>query len=369
MTSSYYDKNLSVRTVTNPDNGWDQALGNSGYVNCRLCPRNCGIDRTAAQRGVCGMTDRIMAARAALHFWEEPCISGTSGSGAVFFSGCNLGCVFCQNKPIAGGEVGKEISVDRLAEIFLELQEQGANNINLVTAGHFLPTVIDALEKVKYRLDIPIVYNNGGYESVESIRALDGLVDIYLPDLKYVSSELSRKYSHAADYFEAASRAIEEMVRQTEEPLFYVKNAHKMQRTYGLWASEAYTNITAEEYNEICDSEEFFPEGDSSDAPELLMKRGTIVRHLLLPGCVEDSKAVVRYLYETFGDDIYLSIMNQFTPLTGLEKYPELNRKVTDAEYEEILDYAIDLGVNNAFFQEGDVAEESFIPAFDSEGI
>ncbi len=350
---------------------------NNPYINCRLCPRNCGVNRLAGQAGACGETDQIRAARAALHFWEEPCISGTSGSGAVFFSGCNLGCVFCQNRSIARGETGMEISVSRLADIFLELQEQGANNINLVTAGHFLPQVIDALENVKHKLQIPVVYNSSGYESVESIRMLDGLIDIYLPDFKYVSSELSRTYSHASDYFEKASKAIEEMVRQTEEPLFYIKNAHKMQRTYGLWTSDSYSNITAEEYNEICDSEEFL--GEESDfeteskpvdhAPELLMKRGTIVRHLLLPGCKEDSKAVIRYLYETYGDDIYISIMNQFTPLAGLEDYPSLNRKVTDEEYEEVLDHAIELGITNAFIQEGDVAEESFIPAFDYEGI
>ena len=271
------------------------------------------------------MTNQVMAARAALHMWEEPCISGEEGSGPVFFSGCSLGCVFCQNHEIALGDTGKEITVERLAEIYLELQAKGAYNINLVTAGHFLPQVIRSLRLAKEQgLQIPIVYNTGGYEKVEAIRMLDGLVDIYLPDLKYVSSQLSARYSGAPDYFTVASAALAEMVRQTGPAVF-----------------------------------------DERD----MLVRGTVVRHLLLPGCLEDSKAVIRYLYETYGDQIYISIMNQYTPLAHVKKWPEIDRRVTEEEYDALVDYAIDLGVENGFIQEGETAEESFIPAFDIEGV
>lgn len=303
----------------------------------------------------------IRVARAALHFWEEPCISGTAGSGAVFFSGCNLGCVFCQNYAISRGHVGKNITVQRLSDIFLELQDKGANNINLVTAGHFLPVVIDALEDAKNRgLSIPIVYNTSSYEKVEAIRDLDGLVDIYLPDLKYVSSRLSGDFSKAPDYFEVASKAIEEMVRQTGEPEFFVKKKASLNQQMSLWESEDV--MDAATYNECADDL-------MSEGKEVLMKRGTIVRHLLLPGCTEDSKAVVKYLYETYGDSIFISIMNQYTPMLQVAGHPLLSRKVTDDEYNEVLDYAIDSGIENAFMQEGDVAEESFIPDFDCEGL
>lgn len=303
----------------------------------------------------------IRVARAALHFWEEPCISGTAGSGAVFFSGCNLGCVFCQNYAISRGHVGKNITVQRLSDIFLELQGKGANNINLVTAGHFLPVVIDALEDAKNRgLSIPIVYNTSSYEKVEAIRDLDGLVDIYLPDLKYVSSRLSGDFSKAPDYFEVASKAIEEMVRQTGEPEFFVKKKASLNQQMSLWESEDV--MDAATYNECADDL-------MSEGREVLMKRGTIVRHLLLPGCTEDSKAVVKYLYETYGDSIFISIMNQYTPMPQVAGHPLLSRKVTDDEYNEVLDYAIDSGIENAFMQEGDVAEESFIPNFDCEGL
>lgn len=303
----------------------------------------------------------IRVARAALHFWEEPCISGTAGSGAVFFSGCNLGCVFCQNYAISRGHVGKNITVQRLSDIFLELQDKGANNINLVTAGHFLPVVIDALEDAKNRgLSIPIVYNTSSYEKVEAIRDLDGLVDIYLPDLKYVSSRLSGDFSKAPDYFEVASKAIEEMVRQTGEPEFFVKKKASLNQQMSLWESEDV--MDAATYNECADDL-------MSEGKEVLMKRGTIVRHLLLPGCTEDSKAVVKYLYDTYGDSIFISIMNQYTPMPQVAGHPLLSRKVTDDEYNEVLDYAIDSGIENAFMQEGDVAEESFIPDFDCEGL
>lgn len=293
-----------------------------------MCPRNCAVNRKEGVRGVCGQTEVLKVARAALHYWEEPCISGESGSGAVFFSGCALHCVFCQNKKVAMGDIGKEISKERLTEIFLELQEKGANNINLVTPGHYVPQIVTSLKAAKEQgLQIPIVYNTSSYEHVDTLCMLDGLVDIYLPDFKYMSGELSGRYSHASDYSEVAKAAIAEMVRQTGPAVF---------------------------------------ENDDEDG---LMKRGTIVRHLLLPGCGQDSKEVIRYLYETYGDTIYISIMNQFTPLGGLEGYPELDRKVTDEEYDEVVDYAIDLGVTCGFIQEGDTAEESFIPDFDCEGV
>ena len=301
---------------------------------CTLCPRNCAVDRAGGERGICGQTEQLKVARAALHYWEEPCISGKSGSGAVFFSGCALHCVFCQNRSIANGTAGKEITKERLAEIFLELQEKGANNINLVTPGHFAPQITEALRRAKKEgLRLPVVYNTSSYESADTIKSLEGLVDIYLPDFKYISPALSAKYSHAPDYADVAKAAVAEMVRQCPRPVF---------------------------------------DGDEAEDPieeGLLMRQGVIVRHLLLPGCTRDSKAVIKYLYETYGNQIYLSIMNQYTPLENVSAYPELNRKVTDEEYEEVVDSAIGLGVEQGFIQEGETAEESFIPAFDGEGV
>ena len=297
-------------------------------MKCDLCPRKCLVDRKKGEKGICGQTENLKVARAALHFWEEPCISGDAGSGAVFFSGCPLHCVFCQNENIANGTVGKEISVERLAEIFLELQEKGANNINLVTPGHFVPQITKALDLAKQEgLKLPIVYNTSSYETVETIKRLEGYVDIYLPDFKYMSPVLSKKYSHAPDYAEVAKAAIAEMVRQTGKAVF----------------------VNGDEDN--------------------LILSGTIVRHLTRPGCMADSMQILKYLHETYGDMIYISIMNQFTPLSNLEKYPELNRRITDEEYETLVDYAIDIGIENGFIQEGDTAEESFIPAFDCEGV
>lgn len=302
---------------------------------CNLCPRACAVDRNMGERGICGQTEELKVARAALHYWEEPCISGTEGSGAVFFSGCALHCVFCQNHNIANGTAGKYISTGRLAEIFLELQEKGANNINLVTPGHFVPQIIIALEQAKGQgLTLPVVYNTSSYENVDTIKKLEGLVDIYLPDFKYMDPLLGERYSHAKDYPAVAKAALAEMVRQTGAAVFY--DAH--------------------------------PNEDPVEAG-CLMRRGTIVRHLLLPGQTKDAKAVIRYLYETYGNGIYISIMNQFTPLPGLWAYPELNRRVTEKEYEEVVDYAVALGVECGFIQEGETAEESFIPEFDGEGV
>ena len=293
-------------------------------IECSLCPRMCKIDRENTT-GYCGVKNTLRVARAALHFWEEPCISGEEGSGAVFFTGCNLRCVFCQNYQIARAEQGKEISVERLSEIFLELQEQGANNINLVTATHYVPQVIEALKIAKDRgLHLPIVYNCGGYERVETLKMLEGFVDIYLPDFKYMDEERAKRYSRAEDYPEMAKDALAEMVRQ-------------------------------------CGEAEFDERG--------ILKKGVIVRHLMLPGGIKDSKAVVKYLYETYGDQIYLSLMNQYTPLPHVEEYPEIDRKLKKFEYDRLVDYAISLGVENGFIQEGETAEESFIPAFTNEGV
>lgn len=298
--------------------------------DCVLCPRKCHADRLHGQVGYCGQTAELTAARAALHFWEEPCISGTKGSGTVFFSGCNLRCVFCQNHNIAIGKAGLPLSLERLCDIFLELQDKGANNINLVTPTHFIPQIVWSLENAKKQgLSIPIVYNTGSYEEVDSLRMLDGLVDIYLPDLKYYSPELSLAFSHAADYFEKATAAIAEMFRQVGTPVMNTVQADKSS----------------------------------------LMKRGMIVRHLLLPGQTKDSKKILRYLHEVYGNDIYVSIMNQYTPLPHVADISELNRTVTPDEYERVITFARRLGIENGFIQEGSAADESFIPEFDGEGI
>lgn len=276
------------------------------------------------------MSANLKVARAALHFWEETCISGTKGSGAVFFSGCSMHCVFCQNREIAHGIAGKEISRERLVEIFLELQEQGANNINLVTPGHYVPHIVWAVEQARCQgLKLPIVYNTSSYETVDVLKQLEGIVDVYLPDFKYWSSELAQKYSNAPDYPKVAKEAIAEMVRQ--QP--------KMQFMY-----------------------------DEEQGVDLV-KQGVIVRQLLLPGQLSDAKQIVKYLHDTYGEQIYLSLMSQYTPLAHVEKYPELNRKVDRRTYDRYVDYAIAIGVENGYIQEEDVAEESFIPAFNGEGV
>ena len=306
-------------------------------MKCDLCPRKCLVDRKKGEKGICGQTENLKVARAALHFWEEPCISGDAGSGAVFFSGCPLHCVFCQNENIANGTVGKEISLERLVDIFLELQEKRANNINLVTPGHFVPQIVKALDQArKEGLTLPVVYNTSSYETVDTIKMLEGYVDIYLPDFKYMDIRLSQQYSYAADYTETAKKALEEMIRQTGKPVFFT----------------AEDELVKEGYVE-----------------EQIMKRGVIVRHLLLPACVKDSKAVIKYLYDTYKDDIYISIMNQYTPINRIKEYDNLNRRVTKKEYDEVVDYAIELGVVNGFIQEGGTADESFIPEFDYTGL
>ena len=294
------------------------------YQNCTLCPRNCKVNRLSGQTGFCGMPASVSVARASLHMWEEPCISGTNGSGTVFFTGCNLKCVFCQNHTIAVGKKGRQVSISQLADLFLMLQEKGSHNINLVTPSHYVPGIAEALTLAKNQgLMIPIVYNTSGYDSVKTLAMLDGLVDVYMPDFKYVSGELSKRYSHASDYFEIAKASLAEMYRQVGAPVF---------------------------------------DGD-------MLVKGVLVRHLILPGCIEDSKAVIQYLYRTYGNNIFLSIMNQYTPLPHVAAFPEINRKLTPNEYDEVVDYAIQLGVENGFIQEGNTAEESFIPEFDFTGL
>ncbi len=295
------------------------------YENCLLCPRKCGINRSTGQTGVCGVSSEIKVARAALHYWEEPCISGKRGSGAVFFSGCSLHCVFCQNREISDGKAGKVISKERLSDIFIELADKGANNINLVTPGQYIPDIVWAVNDAKSRgMKLPIIYNTSGYENVTELKLLEGIVDVYLPDFKYMDSTLSARYSRAKDYPSVAKKALSEMVRQQPDVVI-------------------------------------------DDATGLIQK-GVIVRQLLLPGHVNDAKAVLKYLYDTYHDHVYISMMSQFTPI-ALEDYPEINRTVTKREYERLVNYALEIGITNAFIQEGDVAKDSFIPAFDCEGV
>lgn len=295
------------------------------YENCLLCPRKCGINRSTGQTGVCGVSSEIKVARAALHYWEEPCISGKRGSGAVFFSGCSLHCVFCQNREISDGKAGKLISKERLSDIFMELADKGANNINLVTPGQYIPDIVWAVNDAKSRgMKLPIIYNTSGYENVTELKLLEGIVDVYLPDFKYMDSTLSARYSRAKDYPSVAKQALSEMIRQQPDVVI-------------------------------------------DDATGLIQK-GVIVRQLLLPGHVNDAKAVLKYLYDTYHDHIYISMMSQFTPI-ALKDYPEINRTVTKREYERLVNYALEIGITNAFIQEGDVAKDSFIPAFDCEGV
>ncbi len=323
------------------------------YDTCMLCPRACGVNRTAGARGVCGQSANVRLARAALHFWEEPCISGTNGSGAVFFCGCSLQCVFCQNREIATGQTGIEIPKERLTEIFLELQEQHANNINLVTPGHYAPHIIAAVESARRQgLRIPIVYNTGSYETVDTIRSMEGIVDVYLPDFKYMDAALAEKYSHAKDYPNAAKAAIAEMVRQQPQARF----VPELQQREGGLRVEIQSGT------------------DRDTEPKVqtqiqVMTAGVIVRHLLLPGMLYDSKQILKYLYEQYGNQIYYSLMSQYTPLAHVKDYPELTKRVSEEAYAHLVHYAEQLGITNGFTQEREVAKESFIPHFDCEGV
>ena len=293
--------------------------------SCTLCPRNCKVNRNNNELGYCGMTNQLMVARASLHYWEEPIISGERGSGTVFFSGCNLKCVFCQNYQISNNNFGKPISIHRLSEIFLELQEKGANNINLVTPTHFVPLIIEALKIAKAKgFNIPIVYNSSGYENVETIKLLKGYIDIYLPDFKYYDNKYANKYSKCNNYFEAVTSSLNEMIKQVGKPVF----------------------------NE-----------------EGILTKGIIVRHMMIPGLLNDSKKIIHYLVDNYNDDIFISIMNQYTPTNNLTNYQEINKTVNDSEYDELINYAIDLGIKNGFMQEGETQKTSFIPEFDTTGV
>ena len=291
---------------------------------CNLCPRNCNTDRST-KVGYCKMTDTLKVSRGALHFWEEPCISGENGSGTVFFSGCNMGCVYCQNQDISHEGFGKEITVERLAEIFIELEKKSAHNINLVTPTHFAPQIVQAVKiSRKNGLSIPVVYNTSGYEKAENIENLKGTVDVFLPDFKYFYSETAKKYSFCADYPQMVKKAIAQMVKQTGPCVF-----------------------------------------DN----DRMIQKGVIVRVLVLPGHTDEAKQIIEYLYTTYKDDIFISIMSQYTPCTDLQKYPEINRKLTQEEYDDVIDFAVELGLENGFVQEGESASESFIPPFNLEGV
>ena len=310
-------------------------------LHCQLCPRRCGANRAAGARGVCGAAGDIVVARAALHRWEEPPISGERGSGTIFFSYCPLRCVYCQNQLIASGEAGVAVSVERIAEMCLELARSGALNINFVTPTHYAPQARAAVRLARARgLNLPVVWNTSGYETVSAVRANCGVVDVYLTDFKYIDPAVSRRYSGAADYAQVALAALDEMVAQTGDLAF--------DRVDGLYR----------------------------------LTRGVVVRHLLLPGHLEDSKSVVRTVWDRYGTSVALSLMNQYTPVLAraaaegdgwaaaqLERCPELAGRVSDDEYEELLDFADEIGIEDYFWQEGSAVEESFIPPFDLTGV
>ena len=290
------------------------------FNKCNLCPRGCNVNRNEGKLGFCKSGNKLRIAKAYLHMWEEPCITGEKGSGTIFFSGCNLRCIFCQNYYISEMNNGVEITIDRFSQVCLDLQSRGATNINLVTPTHYVPLIVDGIKLAKKNgLCIPVVYNSSGYERVDTIKLLDGVVDVYLPDFKYYSDELAVKYSGCKDYYKYASLAIEEMVKQKGECMFDKEG-----------------NITS----------------------------GVIIRHLIIPSRIEDSKKILKYLYEKYGNKVYFSIMNQYTPVKKF-KLEELNRTVTDNEYDEVINYAWDLGIRQAFIQEGMTQSDSFIPKWD----
>lgn len=288
---------------------------------CNLCPRNCLVNRYE-KAGYCGAKAKLKIALASIHMWEEPVISGRNGSGTIFFSNCNLGCVFCQNYKIRNG-YGKEITIKRFSDICLELQTRGVNNINLVTPTHYVSLIKKGLIQAKNKgLIIPIVYNTSSYENIDTIESMKGLVDVYLADLKYYDDSYAKKYSNCKNYFEVATKAIRKMFEQVGSPIIH----------------------------------------------NGLMKRGVIVRVLLLPNLLDDAKKIIKYLYETYHDDVYISIMNQYTPVDKYI-YEELNNKVAESVYDELVNFAYDIGVRNAFIQEGETQKESFIPNFNLENV
>ena len=302
------------------------SFSDADYRACLLCPRRCGVDRFLAH-GFCGAGTALRIARAALHHWEEPCLVGKGGSGAIFFSGCTLRCCFCQNYPISRENFGKDISVRQLADIFLRLEDEGAENIDLITPTHFLPGIVRALDLVKHRLHIPVMMNCGGYENAETIRRLSGYIDIYLPDLKYKDAALSKKYSAAADYFETAVPAIQEMISQT---------------------GVSDLNVPA---------------------PGTALKRGVIIRHLVLPSCRKDSIALMQEMARCFPAHKWLlSLMSQYTPFGKASAFPEISRRLTSFEYDSVLKEALRLGLRG-YMQEKSSAREEYTPPFDLEGV
>jgi len=291
--------------------------------NCLLCPRRCGVDRSAGELGYCQCGDKLVVARAAPHFGEEPCISGSCGSGTVFFSGCSLRCVFCQNSAISSGLRGKEISVGRLAEIFSELEAAEVHNLNLVTPTHFADKIVEALKLAKPT--IPVIWNSSGYESVETLKRLEGYVNIYMPDFKYTSHEAAQRWSGARDYPEIAKAAILEMYRQTGS---YVMDG------------------------------------------EGLLRRGVLIRHLILPGRLDDAFDVMDWVAETFpGDEVLFSLMSQFVPLADRHEYPELSRPLSKEEFDRAYSYLSLSGIGNGYFQELSAATDEMIPDFDLTGV
>lgn len=288
---------------------------------CNMCPRKCNIDRSE-KAGFCGMNDKIKIARAELHFWEEPCISGTKGSGTVFFSGCPLKCVYCQNSDISSGGFGKEITVERLSSIFRELEEKGAHNINLVTPTHYSEQILEALKI--YRPNIPIVYNCSGYESTETLKKFKNIVDIYLTDIKYFDSDVSEKYSKAKDYFEVTSEAVKEMIRQQPENIF-----------------------------------------DDNG----IMIKGVIIRHLVLPLNLTQTRKILEWIKNNLSDNVIISLMSQYIPLGKACEHKEINRRLTTREYEKALDMFDEFGFENGFMQELSSSKEDFIPPFNLEGV
>ncbi len=295
-------------------------------AHCTLCPRACGVNRLAGERGYCGAVgEKVDIALVSLHPWEEPCIAGKNGAGTVFFSHCSLRCVFCQNSEISSEGKGIAVEVPRLAEIFLEQQERGAATLDLVTPTHYAPQIAEALRIAKRNgLAVPVVWNSGGYETEELIDALDGFVDVYLPDMKYIDKESAARYSHAEDYFENAEKALRAMVQQTGAPKL--------------------------------------------DA-EGVMQRGVLVRHLVLPGRRKESMRIIDWLWETFGDNVLLSLMNQYTPLYHAKDYKEINRTLTTFEYDSVTDHAAELGIEHCYVQEGKTASKKYVPCFDFRGV
>ena len=293
--------------------------------NCTLCPRKCSVNRLDGQLGFCNASLDIKIAKVSLHQWEEPCISGTSGSGTVFFSNCNMRCVFCQNHTISHEGIGKTVSINHLSEIFLEQQKKGAYNINLVTPTHYVPQIIEALKLAKNKgLKIPILYNSNAYENIDTIKALSGFIDVYLPDLKYYRNKYALRYSKSPNYFNVASEVITEMVSQVGTAKF--------------------------------------------DADGIIQK-GVIIRHLMLPGLLFDSKKVIDFIYSTFDNSVYISLMNQYTPMYKAANYPEINKALNPDHYDALIDYCINLGITNCFIQEGGTSSKAFVPDFDLSGV